>query len=290
MKFNTFILLGRKKNVSLFPLDFTQYLVTVGNNCSKRVLQIYSNSRGKRKFNPRKYGFHIMNHGIARFIYLSIGLDVTSKSGGGGGGSQKSFPSYSLFCGLFQTPSQSLKSIFLLQFFPFLNLSLPEFFPTLKIPKMYDPILWKIEPIIVNPVTKKRPHPAVHSHRPFNRKHPPPSAEQNKRTKELSGIHKLSLVYFRSDFSWKGGGGASNLGWRRYLFVSPIRVWFQVVQNLCHHKKKWCTVLLASILLCDEDVTLALPCVCVAPCRCKGGQSFFKKSVTKKAGMNKIPC
>ena len=93
MKFNTFILLGRKKNVSLFPLDFTQYLVTVGNNCSKRVLQIYSNSRGKRKFNPRKYGFHIMNHGIARFIYLSIGLDVTSKSGGGGGGALKNpFP------------------------------------------------------------------------------------------------------------------------------------------------------------------------------------------------------
>ena len=29
MKFNTFILLGRKKNVSLFPHDFTQYLVTV---------------------------------------------------------------------------------------------------------------------------------------------------------------------------------------------------------------------------------------------------------------------
>ena len=47
---------------------------------------------------------------------------------------------------------------------------------------MYDPILWKMQPIIVNPVTKKRPHPAVHPHRPFIRKHPLPSAEQNKRT------------------------------------------------------------------------------------------------------------
>ena len=93
MKFNTFILLGRKKNVSLFPLDFTQYLVTVGNDCSKQVLQIYIYRRGKRKFNPRKYGFHIMNHGIARVMDLSIGLHVTSKSGGGGGGALKNpFP------------------------------------------------------------------------------------------------------------------------------------------------------------------------------------------------------
>ena len=46
-----------------------------------------------------------MNHGIARVMDLSIGLHVTSKSGGGGGGSQKPFPSYSLFCGLFLTPS-----------------------------------------------------------------------------------------------------------------------------------------------------------------------------------------
>lgn len=76
---------------------------SVGNDCSKQVLQIYINRRGKRKFNPRKYGFHIMNHGIARVMDLSIGLHVTSKSGGGGGGgSQKSFPSYSLFCGPFQ--------------------------------------------------------------------------------------------------------------------------------------------------------------------------------------------
>ena len=96
---------GEKKNVSLFPLDFTQYLVTVGNDCSKQVLQIYIYRRGKRKFNPRKYGFHIMNHGIARVMDLSIRLHVRSKSGGGGGELSKSFPSYSLFCGLFQTPS-----------------------------------------------------------------------------------------------------------------------------------------------------------------------------------------
>ena len=43
----------------------------------------------KRKFNPRKYGFHIMNHRIARVMDLSTGLHVTSKSGGGGGGSKK---------------------------------------------------------------------------------------------------------------------------------------------------------------------------------------------------------
>ena len=30
-----------------------------------------------------------MNHGIARIMDLSIGLDVTSKSGGGGGGLSK---------------------------------------------------------------------------------------------------------------------------------------------------------------------------------------------------------
>ena len=106
MKFNTFILLGRKKNVSLFPLDFTQYLVTVGNDCSKQVLQIYINRGGKRKFNPRKYGFHIMNHGIARVMDLSIGLHVTSKSGVGGA-LKNPFPviAYSVAHFRFQTPS-----------------------------------------------------------------------------------------------------------------------------------------------------------------------------------------
>ena len=124
-----------------------------------------------------------MNHGIARVMDLSIRLHVRSKSGGGGGGSsQNPFPVIAYSVAYFRPHPSRLSRFFLLRFFPFLNLSLPEFFPTLKIPKMYDPILWKIKPIIANPVTKKRSHPAVHSHRPFNRKHPPPSAEQNKRT------------------------------------------------------------------------------------------------------------
>ena len=86
-----------------------------------------------------------MNHGIARVMDLSIGLHVTSKSGGGG--SQKPFPSYSLFCGLFLTPSQSLKSLFLLRFFPFLNLSSPEFFPTLKFRKRTTLFYGKFNPL-----------------------------------------------------------------------------------------------------------------------------------------------
>lgn len=151
------------------------------------------------------------------------GCNIKIRWGGGGGkGSQKSFPSYSLFCGLFQTPSQSLKSLFFTAILPIFKSLLTTFFSYLKIPKTYDPILWKIQPIIVNTVTKKRPHPAVHPHRPFIRKQP----LQNK-TKELSGIHKVSLVYFRSNFSWEGGGGASNLGWSRYSFVSHIRLWFR---------------------------------------------------------------
>ena len=228
-----------------------------------------------------------MNHGIARIMDLSIGLDVTSKSGGGGGGgSQKSFPSHSLFCGLFQTPSQSLKSIFLLQFFPFLNPSLPEFFSTLKSRKRTTLFYGKFNPL---QSIQSRKRGLIQQCIPIGLlSGSTPRPRQNK-TKELSGIHKLSLFYFRSNFSWEGGGGASNLGWSRYLFVSPIRVWFQVVQNPCHHKKKkkkWCTVLLASILLCDEDVTLALPCVGVPPCTLPSQRwlKLFQEISNRKSG------
>ena len=105
-----------------------------------------------------------MNHGIARVMDLSIGLHVTSKSGGGGGGALKNpFPVIAYSVAYFRPHPSHLSRFFFLT----------TFFSYLKIPKTYDPILWKIQPIIVNPVTKKRPHPAVHPHRPFIRKHPP---------------------------------------------------------------------------------------------------------------------
>ena len=166
-----------------------------------------------------------MNHGIARIMDLSIGLDVTSKSGGGGGGGRahkNPFPVIAYSVAYFRPHPSRLSRFFFTAILPIFKSLLTTFFSYLKIPKTYDPILWKIQPIIVNTVTKKRPHPAVHPHRPFIRKQP----LQNK-TKELSGIHKVSLVYFRSNFSWEGGGGASNLGWSRYSFVSHIRLWFR---------------------------------------------------------------
>ena len=50
--------------------------------------------------------------------------------------------------------------------------------------------------------------------------------------------------------------------------------------------KKWCTVLLASILLCDEDVTLALPCVCVPPCTLPSQRwlKLFQEISNRKSG------
>ena len=51
-------------------------------------------------------------------------------------------------------------------------------------------------------------------------------------------------------------------------------------------KKKWSTVLLASILLCDEDVTLALPCVCVPPCTLPSQRwlRLFQEISNRKSG------
>ena len=62
--------------------------------------------------------------------------------------------------------------------------------------------------------------------------------------------------------------------------------WSRIRVIIKKNKKEWRTVLLASILLCDEDVTLALPCVCVPPCTLPSQRwlKLFQEISNRKSG------
>ena len=76
------------------------------------------------------------------------GCNIKIRWGGGGGRAHKNpFPVIAYSVAYFRPHPSRLSRFFLLQFFPFLNLSLPHFFPTLKSRKRTTLFYGKFNPL-----------------------------------------------------------------------------------------------------------------------------------------------